>query len=1478
MGVTSETKEPDSFVRGDGRKTLQPVTSETEEPDTFVRGDGRKTLQPVTSETKEPDSFVRGDGRKTSQPVTSETEEPASFVRGDGRKTSQPVTSETEEPASFVRGDGRKTSQPVTSETKEPDSFVRGDGRKTSQPVTSETKEPASFVRGDGRKTLQPVTSETKEPDSFVRGDGRKTSQPVTSETKEPDSFVRGDGRKTSQPVTSETKEPDSFVRGDGRKTSQPVTSETEEPASFVRGDGRKTSQPVTSETKEPDSFVRGDGRKTSQPVTSETKEPDSFVRGDGRKTSQPVTSEIKEPDSFVRGDGRKTSQPVTSETKEPDSFVRGDGRKTSQPVTSETKEPASFVRGDGRKTSQPVTSETEEPDSFVRGDGRKTSQPVTSETEEPDSFVRGDGRKTSQPVTSETKEPDSFVRGDGRKTSQPVTSETKEPDSFVRGVGRKTSQPVTSETEEPASFVRGDGRKTSQPICKHDIILSTVSSLDNCASCSGPYSALKWIGVKCKICSCFWHKSCYNKNVMPYLDSFEPNSEEELFKEDSDKDYVPSSFSEDSESDMVSLELECTKPLSNIDCQESVLVKDSLPEDAVCTAQLKKSCRKGEQVPNKTGIDNIGSEDTTECGEGPSVPSSEISTSGHKNYCYICGKPQSKFTRHLKIHENTNMDVARALALPKHSKERKKLLDKLRNKGNYEHNASVLASGSGQLKLKRKPKKNYNPNDYVNCMYCHAMFLRRELWRHVRNCPSKSGDQEQPGRNKVLALATMSDSVLCQQMSQSVWKLLTPMKDDDISAAVRSDFTILQLAQSFFNKHGQDPSKHDYIRQKLREVGRLLLVLRKQFSLHTIEDAVKPANFEMIIQAVKRVSGYDAAKHTYQTPSLALKLGHSLNKLCDIIHCRALMAEDDARIKSTQTFKKLVNSKWSELVSHGALTTLHEGHFNKPSTLPFTEDVQRLHQHLETVADLATDNLKKTASTKVYGELCRSTLAKIILFNRRRVGEVARMQLKCFLERDTTPLHKDVAVGLTAFEQKLCSHFSRVEIRGKRGRKVAILLSPDMVDALTLLISKRQECGVPQDNTFLFARPRCLTSYRGQDSLRIYAEECGAQNPELLRSTQLRKHVATLSQVLNLKNHELDQVADFLGHDIRVHREYYRLPEATTQLAKISKLLLAMEKGSLTSLQGKSLEEIDIEETLDLTDSSDDSDAEEADQLTQSEIDDDPALESTAAAVYQKSKKKKKSSDRKEHEQAALKRVRRPVEDLPGTSDDDDPALESTAAAVYQKSKKKKKSSNRKEHEQAALKRFRGPVEDLPGTSDDDDPALENTAADDDPALESTSAAVYQKSKKKKSSNRKEHEQAALKRVRRPVEDLPGTSDDDDPALESTAAAFYQKSKKKKSSSSREENEQAVVPVNPAEKKNARRKQKQQWSPTEITAVMRHFKKHITQGKLATKIDCQQCKNAEHPALANRSLQNIRDFVRNRGLTEKRKRQAQNI
>ncbi|XP_051743100.1 uncharacterized protein LOC127508770 isoform X3 [Ctenopharyngodon idella] len=82
------------------------------------------------------------------------------------------------------------------------------------------------------------------------------------------------------------------------------------------------------------------------------------------------------------------------------------------------------------------------------------------------------------------------------------------------------------------------------------------------------------------------------------------------------------------------------------------------------------------------------------------------------------------------------------------------------------------------------------------------------------------------------------------------------------------------------------------------------------------------------------------------------------------------------------------------------------------------------------------------------------------------------------------------------------------------------------------------------------------------------------------------------------------------------------------------------------------------------------------------------------------------------------------------------------------------------------------------------------------------------------------------------------------------------------------------VSQENKSEAENPRKGQKVYWSNAEVTAVMKHFKAHITKGKLATLTECKQCKTAEEPVLGKRSAQNIRDFVRNRGISVKRKAQ----
>ena len=146
-----------------------------------------------------------------------------------------------------------------------------------------------------------------------------------------------------------------------------------------------------------------------------------------------------------------------------------------------------------------------------------------------------------------------------------------------------------------------------------------------------------------------------------------------------------------------------------------------------------------------------------------------------------------------------------------------------------------------------------------------------------------------------------------------------------------------------------------------------------------------------------------------------------------------------------------------------------------------------------------------------LWSQLAQATLCEVILSNRRRPGEVSKMKLNTFLLRNTSVLHSDVADALSEVK-KLCQNFHRIEIRGKRDRKVPKLLTPGMLDSMDLLAKCHQTCGVLDENPFFFSTPMTENSYyHGTSCIRNVAQECGAKYPKALSCTKLRKHVATV-------------------------------------------------------------------------------------------------------------------------------------------------------------------------------------------------------------------------------------------------------------------------------------------------------------------------------------------------------------------------------
>lgn len=547
------------------------------------------------------------------------------------------------------------------------------------------------------------------------------------------------------------------------------------------------------------------------------------------------------------------------------------------------------------------------------------------------------------------------------------------------------------------------------------------------------------------------------------------------------------------------------------------------------------------------------------------------------RNFCIFCGIGQSKLARHLENKHAKEIEVAQALAEPKGSPARRVLLDHLRNKGNYHHNIDVLRKRNGEIVTVRQPTKQTSWKDYLPCQHCHGFLKKKKLWKHNKVC-FKNADRISvtKKRNRIQAVASQS---IPSDPSISVGckKIIQHMHQDEVAFEVRTDPLICKYGEKMYELHGHEKSQYGYISQKMRELGRFLLAVKKRnCAVRRLIDVCVPSNFKLAVAAAKDVSGFDAAKNCYKTPSLACKIGYTLKRVCEIVVGSSLMDDDREAEQKALNFIKLIDSDWNTYVSKRARTNLEQEKWNKPEVLPLTEDVVKLQTFLKSLEEKSSKQLKESPDPVSWKNLAESVLAQIILFNRRREGEAAKLLMITYQTKNNLPLNADVFQSLSKLEQDLSATFTRLEIRGKRGRKVPVLLTDRMCDSLDVLMKRRSRVGVPLTNPYMFARIGADTHIRGSDCLRKFASACGAKFPEHLTSTKLRKQVATLCQIMNLKKNEMDQLAKFMGHDIRVHREYYRLSENTLQLAKMSKLLMAIEQGS-SSYKGKSLDEIDL-------------------------------------------------------------------------------------------------------------------------------------------------------------------------------------------------------------------------------------------------------------------------------------------------------------
>ncbi|CAB3992031.1 uncharacterized protein LOC110455631 [Paramuricea clavata] len=335
-----------------------------------------------------------------------------------------------------------------------------------------------------------------------------------------------------------------------------------------------------------------------------------------------------------------------------------------------------------------------------------------------------------------------------------------------------------------------------------------------------------------------------------------------------------------------------------------------------------------------------------------------------------------------------------------------------------------------------------------------------------------------------------------------------------------------------------------------MRILGRVLLEGRKLTGENdaTLLELLKPGYFDTLVSSCRNIAGYEendgsTANKSYRAPTTAVHSGYEIKRAAEVLVGQAIRKKDKELLEDVQAFLQLYRTtEWHGKITAPALNNLKLKRLNVPEVLPLTSDLLLVRKYLvERLSTLTTDVTNDTTKQN-WRELAEVCLTRLIMFNKRRGGEAGNMMLETFTNRPNIIHNKEIFQSLSPSEQQLCKRLDLVEIIGKRRRKVPVILTEDVKAAINALNTRRKEGGVCESSQYVFAvnDGRSMNPLRGHDVIKKTCKQVKLKEPELIKSTNLRKYIATVSQIVDMNESEMGWLANHLGHDIHVHKEFY--------------------------------------------------------------------------------------------------------------------------------------------------------------------------------------------------------------------------------------------------------------------------------------------------------------------------------------------------
>lgn len=510
-------------------------------------------------------------------------------------------------------------------------------------------------------------------------------------------------------------------------------------------------------------------------------------------------------------------------------------------------------------------------------------------------------------------------------------------------------------------------------------------------------------------------------------------------------------------------------------------------------------------------------------------------------------------------------------------SKQRRRIQDALRKVGTFDWNKNAKLNNN-ELIPSRRPNPKYKKTgaDFTSCPYCQGSFIKTGLRYHVNyKCPMKpiSNKKKSECERVITALATAVEARIHVDASQALEKIFTGFRGGNIVQQIRFDWLVIVYGNKLAEKY-QEPKDQRMIRYRIRLASRILCALKEiEQDVTEFVQLYNPKYFDSLIQAIKNVAQLDTVRHEFGAPTTATDAITAIKQIGKMLITEYIKRDNQEGQRITKNFLTLVESDAPILITKTVTRTQKRRNRQKQVVLPSLEDVTLFRQYVDSEREKCFAKLSDEFAYDTWKYLSELTILSIIIFNRKRVGDAQNIEVGDFKRREIIKDSTDHQMyqSLSAESKEIAKQYSRMKVSGKKDSDVYVLLKPEFEKAITLLIKHREDAGISSNNEFLFALPSSLGKIivlNGCNAVKRISTECEAKNPSALRGTLLRKQLATFCGSVGLKNDQVGDVADFMGHAKEVHLKVYRQNTIERQIVQIAQVLNAAQ-GNTNNLIG---------------------------------------------------------------------------------------------------------------------------------------------------------------------------------------------------------------------------------------------------------------------------------------------------------------------